>query len=150
MPKVTKMAVEKETKQKQELGSDEIQLPVYYNKGGRKVRASGTRFSPKGCVVLTKSPHDCGTSFTLQITNPRSNKSIQVDSSVILRRHFATKKNWGMVIRFLSLTDGEKDEIQQILSEAAGLAKSVGESKYLNTPIGQTILRYFNLRKLIN
>jgi hypothetical protein len=150
MAKMTKAIAEKEVEQKQESRAGEIQLPVYYNKGGRKVKASGTRFSPKGCVVLTKRPHDCGTSFTLQITSPQSKKSIQVDSSVILRRHFAARKNWGMVIRFLNLTDGERDEIQQILSDAAGIPESARESRYLNTPIGQTILRYFNLKKLIN
>lgn len=150
MTKRTKTVGGKEVKQKQELRAGKVELPVYYNKGGRKIKASGTRFSPKGCVVLTKRPHDCGTSFTMQITSPQSNKSIQVDSSVILRRHFAARKNWGMVVRFLNITDGERDEIQQILSDASESPDSVRESRYLNTPIGQTILRYFNLKKLIN
>ena len=150
MTKRTKTVGGKEVKQKQELRAGKVELPVYYNKGGRKIKASGTRFSPKGCVVLTKRPHDCGTSFTMQITSPQSNKSIQVDSSVILRRHFAARKNWGMVVRFLNITDGERDEIQQILSDAAGSPDLVRESRYLNTPIGQTILQYFNLKKFIN
>ena len=150
MIKRTKTVGDKEAKQTQGLSADKVELTVYYNKGGRKIKASGTRFSPKGCVVLTKRPHDCGTSFTLQITSPQSNKSIQVDSSVILRRHFAARKNWGMVVRFLNITDGERDKIQQILSDASESPDSVRESRYLHTPIGQTILQYFNLKKLIN
>ena len=127
----------------------EVRLPVFYNKGGRQVKANGTRFSPKGCVIYTRNPHDCGTSFSLKITNPNLNKSIQVDSSVILRKRFADNKNWGMVVRFMNLTEGLKDEIHQVLCQATAIPGSASESKYLKTPIGQAILRYFNLKKLL-
>ena len=139
----------KGSKRERGLGAPEVQLPVFYNKGGSQVKANGTRFSPKGCVVYTKRPHDCGTSFSLKITNPQSDKSIKVDSSVIMRKRFDSAKKWGMVVRFMNLTEGEKDEIRQILTEAAALSKQVQESKYLKTPIGQAILRYFSLKKLI-
>ena len=109
------------------------------------MKANGTRFSPKGCVVYTKSPHDCGTPFSLKITNPCSNKAIQVDSSVIMNKRFDNAKKWGMVVRFMNLTEGEKDEIHQLVAQAAA-PKTASESKYLNTPIGQAIRRYFNLK----
>jgi hypothetical protein len=139
----------RETKSEQGQRVPEIQLPVFYNKGGRRVVANGTRFSPKGCVIYTNTPHNCGTSFTLKITNPHSNKSIQVDSSVILRQRFDCAKKWGMVVRFMNLTKSEKDEIHEILSQATAIPRTAGESKYLKTPIGQAILRYFNLKKLV-
>ena len=139
----------RETKSEQGQKVPEIQLPVFYNKGGRRVEANGTRFSPKGCVIYTNIPHNCGTSFSLKITNPHSNKTIQVDSSVILRQRFDSAKKWGMVVRFMNLTRSEKDEIHEILSQATAMPRTAGESKYLKTPIGQAILRYFNLKKLV-
>ena len=126
----------------------EVQLPVFYNKGGRRVEANGTRFSDKGCVIYTNIPHNCGTSFSLKISNPHSNKTIQVDSSVILKKRFDSAKKWGMVVRFMNLTKSEKDEVHAILSQATAIPKTAGQSKYLKTPIGQAILRYFNLKKL--
>ncbi|UCG11155.1 MAG: hypothetical protein JSU72_11385 [Deltaproteobacteria bacterium] len=128
----------------------EIQLPVLYNKGGKEVRASGVRFTPRGCVVVTKSPHTCGTTFSLKITNPKSNRSIQVDSSVILRKSFATKSNWSMVVRFMNVSEREWDEMNQILTDAAAGPVSNGESKFLKSPIRQAILRYFNVKKLVS
>jgi hypothetical protein len=139
----------RETKREQGQRVPEIQLPVFYNKGGRRVEANGTRFSPKGCVIYTNTPHNCGTSFSLKITNPHSKKSVQVDSSVILRQRFDSAKKWGMVVRFMNLTKSEKDEIHEILSQATAIPRTAGESKYLKTPIGQAILRYFNLKKLV-
>jgi hypothetical protein len=66
-----------------------------------------------------------------------------------LRKRFADNKNWGMVVRFMNLTEGAKDEIDQVLSQTPAIPESASESKYLKTPIGQAILRYFNLKKLI-
>ena len=140
----------RDTKSEQGQGVAEIQLPVFYNKGGRRVEANGTRFSSKGCVIYTNIPHNCGTSFSLRITNPHSNKTIQVDSSVILKKRFDSAKKWGMVVRFMNLTTNEKDEIHEILSRAPVIPKAATGSKYLKTPIGQAILRYFNLKKLID
>ena len=144
---MTKSWGEKEEKRENGQSAPEIQLEVFYNKGGRQVKANGTRFSPKGCVVYTKSPHDCGTSFSLKITNPHSNKAIQVDSSVILRKRFDQAKKWGMVLRFMNLTEGDRDEIHQFVAKAAAVAKPASDSRYLKTPIGQAILRYFSLKK---
>ena len=144
---MTKSWGEKENKRGHGQSASEIQLKVFYNKGGRQVKANGTRFSPKGCVVYTKSPHDCGTSFSLKITNPHSNQAIQVDTSVILRKRFDRAKKWGMVLRFLNLTQGERDEIHQFVAQAAALPKPASESRYLKTPIGQAIMRYFSLKK---
>jgi len=138
----------REAKNGQGQGVPEIQLPVFYNKGGRRVEANGTRFSPKGRVIYTNIPHNCGTSFSLRITNPRSNKTIQVDSSVILRKRFDNVKKWGMVIQFMNLSKSEKDEFHEIFSQATAIPKKAGKSKYLKTPIGQAILRYFNLKTL--
>ena len=138
---------EKEDKREHWQSAPEIQLKVFYNKGGRTVKANGTRFSPRGCVVYTKRPHDCGISFSLNITNPHSNQAIQVDTSVILRKRFDRAKKWGMVLRFMNLTQGERDEIHQFVAQAAALPKPAGELRYLKTPIGQAILRYFNLKK---
>ena len=138
------------TKSEQGKRVSKIQLPVFYNKGGRRVEANGTRFSPKGCVIYTNIPHNYGTSFSLRITNPYSNKTIQVDSSVILKKRFDSAKKWGMVVRFMNLTTSEKDEIHEILSQVKAIPKTAGESKYLQTPIGQAILRYFNLKKLVD
>ena len=127
-----------------------LQVPVFYKKGGMEVKAHGTRFSSKGCVVLTKRPHDCGTAFSLKITHPYSSKSINVDGSVVMRKHFAAKKNWGMVVHFMNVNETERNEIQQILADAEATPMSASDSKYLKTPIGQAILKCFNFKRLIN
>lgn len=145
---MAKLSGGKENERGRGMQAPEVRLPVFYNKGGFEVKANGTRFSPKGCVIYTRDPHNCGTSFALKITNPHSNKSIQVDSSVILRKRFADNKNWGMVVRFMNLTEGKRDEIHQVLSRATPVPESAKESRYLKTPIGQAILRYFGLKKL--
>jgi hypothetical protein len=144
-----KMTEGKDRKRDGGLGVPQVQLPVFYNKGGRKVKANGTRLSPEGCVIYTKIPHTCGTSFSLRITNPHSDQSIQVDSSVIMRKRFDAANRWSMKVRFLNLNEGERDEIRQILDDARAVARSATESKYLKTPVGQAILRYFSIKKLI-
>ena len=140
----------KAAKKEHWVGVPAVKLPVFYNKGGRKVKAYGTRFSPKGCVIYTGTPQDCGTSFSLKISNPHTNKTIQVDSSVIMRKRFQNASKWGMVIRFINLTEADRDKVEQIVAQAATVPKPVSQSKYLKTPIGQAILRYFNLKKLID
>ena len=139
----------KEAKKMHGVGAAAVKVPVFYNKGGRKVKAYGTRFSPNGCVIYTGTPQNCGTSFSLKISNPHTNKTIQVDSSVIMRKRFQNAGKWGMVVKFINLTDGERDKVEQIVAQAATVAKPPSQSKYLKTPIGQAILRYFNLKKLI-
>jgi hypothetical protein len=139
----------KETKKEHRVGAPAVKLPVFYNKGGREVEAYGTRFSPKGCVIYTGTPQNCGTSFSLKISSPHTNKTIQVDSSVIMRKRFQNASKWGMVVKFINLTEEDRDEVEQILAQAAAVATPPSQSKYLKTPIGQAILRYFNLKKLI-
>jgi len=140
----------KETKKEQGVGAPAVKLPVFYNKGGREVEAYGTRFSPKGCVIYTGTPQNCGASFSLKISNPHTNKTIQVDSSVIMRKRFQNASKWGMVVRFINLTEEDRDKVEQIVDQAARVPKPASQSKYLKTPIGQAILRYFNLKKLID
>jgi hypothetical protein len=140
----------KETKKEHGVGAPAVKLPVSYNKGGREVEAYGTRFSPKGCVIYTRTPQSCGTSFSLKISNPHSNKTIQVDSSVIMRKRFQNASKWGLVVRFINLTDADRDEVEQLVAQAARAPKPPSQSRYLKTPIGQAILRYFNLKKLID
>ena len=139
----------KVTKKEHGVGEPAVKLPVFYNKGGREVEAYGTRFSPKGCVIYTGTPQNCGTSFSLKISNPYTQKSIQVDSSVIMRKRFQNASKWGMVVKFINLTQADRDKVEQIVAQGATVAKPPSQSKYLKTPIGQAILRYFNLKKLI-
>jgi len=138
----------KEIKKEQGGGASAVKLPVFYNKGGREVEAYGTRFSPKGCVIYTGTPQNCGTSFSLKISSPHTNKTIQVDSSVIMRKRFQNASKWGMVVKFINLTAADRDKVEQIVAQAATVPKPASQSKYLKTPIGQAILRYFNLKKL--
>ena len=147
---MTNSSSAKETRKEQGAGAPAVKLPVFYNKGGREVEAYGTRFSPKGCVIYTGTPQNCGTSFSLKISNPHTNKTIQVDSSVIMRKRFQNASKWGMVVKFMNLTEADRDKVEQIVAQAATVAKPPSQSKYLKTPIGQAILRYFNLKKLID
>ena len=140
----------KQTQRKHVQGASTIQLPVFYNKGGRQVKACGTRFSDKGCVIYTRTPQNCGASFSLKISNPHTNKTIRVDTSVIMRKRFENASKWGMVVRFINLTEKERDEIHHLVTHAAAVPKPPSESKYLRTPIGQAILRYFNLKRFID
>jgi len=139
----------KPTKKEHGAGAPAVRLPVFYNKGGREVEAYGTRFSPKGCVIYTGTPQDCGASFSLKISNPQNNKTIQVDSSVIMRKRFQNASKWGMVVKFINLTEGDRDQVEQMVAQAAAAPRQPSQSKYLKTPIGQAILRYFNFKKLI-
>ena len=140
----------KETKEDRGVGAPAVKLPVFYNKGGREVEAYGTRFSPKGCVIYTGTPQNCGTSFSLKISNPHTNTTVQVDSSVIMRKRFHNASKWGMVVRFINMTDADRDKVGELVAQAATTPKPQSQSKYLKTPIGQAILRYFNLKKLID
>jgi hypothetical protein len=145
-----KFKTAKETANKHGQGAHLVQLPVFYNKGGRQVQADATRFSPKGCVIYTRTPHHSGTSFSLKISNPHTNQTIQVDSSVIMRKRFEDASKWGMVVRFSNLTEKDRDEVHRFVAQAARAPQPSSQSKYLRTPIGQAILRYFNLKKLID
>jgi len=114
----------------------DVQLPVSYKKGGKTVAANATRFSPKGCLVLTKKPHRVGTVFSLKITNPKSKKSIQVDGLVSLSKLSSAKKRWGMLIHFLNLTKGHREELREVLAGPGQPPKTSIKSKYLDTFAG--------------
>ena len=113
--------------------TSDVQLPAFYNKGGKTVTAKATRISPKGCLVFTKKPHRIGTVFSLKITNPKSNKSIQVDGSVFFSKHFASDKRWGMSIRFINLTEKDWEELRQVLADSGQAPRTSIKSKYLDT-----------------
>ena len=113
--------------------TSDVQLPVSYNKGGKTIIANATRFSPKGCLVLTKKPHRVGTVFSLKITNPNSDESIQVDGSVAFSKHFAAGKRWGMSIRFINLSERDRKELNQVLADSEEAPKKSIKSKYLDT-----------------
>jgi len=81
---------------------------------------------------------------------PHTNKTIQVDSSVIMRKRFEDASKWGMVVRFSNLSEKDRDEVHQFVAQAARAPKPPSQSKYLRTPIGQAILSYFNLKKLFD
>jgi hypothetical protein len=53
-----------------------------------------------------------------------------------------------MVVKFINLTEADRDKVEKIVAQAATVPKPASQSKYLKTPIGQAILRYFNLKKL--
>jgi hypothetical protein len=110
-----------------------VQLPASYKKGGKTIAANATRFSPKGCLVLSKKPHRVGTVFSLKITNPISKKSIQVDGLVSLRKRSSANKRWGMLIQFLNLTKRDWDELRQVLADPGQPPKTSIKSKYLDT-----------------
>jgi hypothetical protein len=111
----------------------EVQLPVSYKQSGKKVAARATRFSPKGCLVLTKKPHRVGTVFSLKITNPKSKRSIKVDSLVSLRKLSSANKRWGMLLQFINLTKGDREELHQVLVDPGEPPKTSIKSKYLET-----------------
>jgi hypothetical protein len=114
----------------------DVQLPVSYKSGGKTVKASATRLSPKGCLVLTKKPHRVGTVFSLKITDTESKKSIQLDGSVTGRKRSASKKRWGMSIQFINLTEGDMKKLRQILDNSGKAPEKSIKSKYLDTFMG--------------
>jgi hypothetical protein len=111
----------------------DVQLPVSYKQSGKTVAARATRFSPKGCLVLTKKPHQVGTVFSLKITNPKSKRSIQVDSLVSLRKLSSANKRWGMLLQFINLTKRDREELCQVLADPGEPPKTSIKSKYLDT-----------------
>ena len=128
----------------------DISLPVFYNKGGKTVKAVGSRFSTKGCHLYTKLAPPTGTVFSLQVQNPRTGKSIQVDSSVVQCKRLGIKKQWGMILRFMNLSGSEREEIRQILKEASGEAKAESQPKYIKSKIGQALLKHFTKKRTIH
>jgi len=111
----------------------DVQLPVSYKKDGKAVAAKATRFSPKGCLIITMKPHRVGTVFSLEITNPKSKKSIRVDGSVSLRKRSSSTSRWGMLVQFLNLTRGDREELRQVLADPGQTQKTTIKSKYLDT-----------------
>jgi hypothetical protein len=111
----------------------DVQLPASYKSGGKTIKASATRISPKGCLILTKRPHRLGTVFSLKITDTKSKKSIQVDGSVTGRKLSYSKKHWGMLIQFINLTEGNRKKLRQVLADSSEASEKSIKSKYLDT-----------------
>jgi len=118
----------------------EVQMPVFYNKGRRAVKACGRRFSTKGCHIFTKVPPPGGSVFTLIVKNPWTNQSIRLNSSVVQCKHFAATDNWGTMLRFMDVTETDKREFRQILVDAATGPRQKQKSRHLGTKIGQAVL----------
>ena len=110
-----------------------VQLPVSYKSGGKTVKASATRLSPKGCLILTKKPHRVGTVFSLKVTDTKSKKFIQLEGSVTGRRRSSRKKHWGMLIQFINLTERNRKKLRQVLANAGKASEKSIKSKYLDT-----------------
>ena len=127
-----------------------IRLPVFYNKGGKTVQAVGSRFSTKGCHIYTRLAPPKGTVFSLQVKNPRTGKSIQVDSSVVQCKRCAIKNHWGMILRFMNLSGSEREEIRQILEDASGSPIPKKEPRYIKSKIGQALLKHFSRKHTVH
>jgi hypothetical protein len=128
----------------------DISLPVFYNKGGKTVQAVGSRFSTKGCHIYTRLAPPKGTVFSLQVRNPRTGKSIQVDSSVVQCKRCLIKNHWGMILRFMNLSNSEREEIRQILEEASAEVKPKKEPRYIKSRIGQALLKHFGRKRTVH
>jgi hypothetical protein len=128
----------------------EVSLPVYYNRGGKTVKATGSRFSTKGCHLYTKLAPPSGSVFSLKVQNPQTGKSIQVDSSVVRCKRCAFKNQWGMILRFMNLSGSDREEIKQILLEASGAANPKNKPKYIKSKIGQALLKHFTKKRTIH
>ena len=127
-----------------------IRLPVFYNKGGKTVQAVGSRFSTRGCHIYTRLAPPKGTVFSLQVKNPRTGKSIQVDSSVVQCKRCAIKNHWGMILRFMNLSGSEREEIRQILEDASGSSTPKKEPRYIKSKIGQALLKHFSRKHTVH
>ena len=128
----------------------EISLPVFYNKGGKTVRAVASRFSTKGCHIYTRLAPPKGTVFSLQVKNPRTGKSIQVDSSVVQCKRCAIKNHWGMILHFMNLSGSEREEIRQILEDASAAPVPKKETGYIKSRIGQALLKHFSKKRTVH
>jgi hypothetical protein len=128
----------------------EISLPVFYNRGGKTVKATGSRFSTKGCHLYTKLAPPSGSVFSLKVENPQTGKSIRVDSSVVQRKRCAIKKQWGMILRFMNLSGPDREEIKQILLDASSTANPKKEPRYIKSKIGQALLKHFTKKRTIH
>ncbi len=128
----------------------DVRLPVFYNKGGKTIRAIGSRFSTRGCHLYTKLAPPKGSVFSLKVQNPRTGKSIKVDSSVVQCKRCAIKNHWGMILRFMNLSGSERDEIRQILEDASGVRKQAREPKYIKSKIGQALFKHFSRKRTVH
>jgi hypothetical protein len=128
----------------------EVSLPVFYNRGGKTVKATGSRFSTRGCHLYTKLAPPSGSVFSLKVENPQTGKSIRVDSSVVQRKRCVIKNQWGMILRFMNLSGPDREEIKQILLEASGAENPEKEPKYIKSKIGQALLKHFTKKRTIH
>jgi len=125
----------------------DVSMPVFYNKGGKTVEALGSRFSTRGCHLYTNLAPPNGAMFSLKMSNPRTGKTIKVDSSVIKCKRRIDKNRWGMIVRFMNLTKTNQNEIREILRDATEAARREKGKRYLKSKIGQAILGHFSRKK---
>ena len=121
----------------------DAKMPVTYNTSGRTVKALGTRFSEKGCYMITNIPPRAGGVFCLQIRNPQTGKSVQVECAVVQRRRFLIEGHWGITLQFMNMTGTDKRAVQQIFEQPAVSLGVTRRSPYLRSKMLQPILKYF-------
>ena len=114
------------------------------------MKATGSRFSTKGCHLYTKLAPPSGSVFSLKVENPQTGKSIRVDSSVVQRKRCVIKNQWGMILRVMNLSGSDREEIKQILLEASGAANPKNKPKYIKSKIGQALLKHFTKKRTIH
>jgi hypothetical protein len=127
----------------------DVRMPVFYNKGGQTVEALGSRFSTRGCHLYTNLAPPKGAMFSLKMNNPRTGRTIKVDSSVIKCKRRIDKDQWGMIVRFMNLTETDQKEIREILRDATDASRLEKGKGYLKSKIGQAILGHFCRKKPI-
>ena len=128
----------------------EVRLPVFYNKGGKTVKAVGSRFSTRGCHLYTKLAPPKGAVFSLKVENPRTGKSVHLDSSVVQSKRCHVNNHWGMILRFMNISGTAREEIREILQDASGTANPEKEPRYIKSKIGQALLKHFTKKRTIH
>jgi hypothetical protein len=128
----------------------DISLPVFYTKGGKTVQAVGSRFSINGCHIYARLAPPKGTVFSLQVKNPRTGKSIQVDSSVVQCKRCLVKNHWGMILRFMNLSGSEREKIREILEDASAASIPEKKPQYIKSRIGQALLKHLRRKRTVH
>ena len=143
-----KLSVARQHKPHRLLQGYEVRLPVSYIRDEKVVQALGIRFSPKGCFICSPIAPLPGTYFSLKVTNPATCKSKWLDSVVVARKLLVGNDYWGILIRFVNLSEPAKKEFLQTVQNTSAAARPVKRSKYLKIKIGQNILKRFSPKKL--
>ena len=122
----------------------DAKMPVSYSNSGKMIKALGTRFSEKGCYMITKIPPRAGGVFRLQITNAQTSKSTQVECAVVQRRHFIIDGHWGIILQFMNMTEADKMAVQQVLEQSSVSLDAKMGSLYRKSKMLRPFLKYFS------